>query len=162
MLDGKSRTHLLTRAGVIVAVFLMIFIPPASAQVSEPPEYFHAKEITLTLQGYNATVDIHFSLDPLAKAYVLLFGARAIEPKVKDFLPFKTVDIVALDSSHATVLVTNITNLSDERGNITYFLYKEYTFPQVLKKITIIYPDGSQIELAERDSTPPKIASIYH
>jgi len=126
-----------------------------------PSAYLKVNEVTMWLEGYNATVELNFNLNFLAKTYVLLFGAKTIEPEIKEFLPFEEIEVLKLNDKRAVVKVINITRSVDERKDRIYYLYQPYHFSYPIKRIVIVYPDGTRLELFDRDSTPPKIATIY-
>ncbi|MDI3488297.1 MAG: hypothetical protein PWR26_1014 [Methanosarcinales archaeon] len=144
---------------VVLGMVMLMAMPQASAQ-REP--YFHVDRVTMQLEGYNATFMLEFHLDTLANAYVLLFGSNAIRPDVmKFFSNFSEVKVLSLQRDRAYIRVVNITHSLDERQDRIYFLYPPYHFSQRVPIIVIRYPDGSRLELYNRDTTPAKIATVY-
>jgi len=144
---------------VVLGILMLIAMPQASAQ-REP--YFHVDRVTMQLEGYNATFLLEFHLDTLANAYVLLFGSNAIRPDVMRFFSnISGVHVLSLQRDRAYIKVVNITHSLDERQDRIYFLYPPYHFSQKVPIIVIKYPDGSKLELYNRDTTPAKIATVY-
>ena len=148
-----------TVAILVIIMLLLTVVPGASATRDS---YLHVDKVTMQLEGYNATLVLYFHLDALANAYVLLFGSKGMEPEVSQFFSnFSDVRMLSLQKDSAQVKVVNITRSVDEREDRIYFLYPPYRFDQRVPVIVIMYPDGSRLELYNRDSTPAKIATTY-
>ncbi|RLG22464.1 hypothetical protein DRN72_01850 [Methanosarcinales archaeon] len=144
-----------------ITLIVMLLVVSSAPLASASPTYLRVDEVTMWLEGYNATLELKYELNFLAKTYVLLFGAKTIEPEIRKFLPFEEIKILKLNDKRALVRVINITRSVDEKSDRIYYLYQPYYFSYPIKRIVIVYPDGTRLELFNRDSTPPKIATIY-
>ena len=78
-----------------------------AAGCSAGGEYIYLKEVTMHLDGDNATVELNYSLDTFARFYVFALGCKYLEPDLLSlFSNNSTVKLLEADMDSASLLVT--------------------------------------------------------
>jgi hypothetical protein len=134
----------------LLLVFLSgISILPALAEPER--NYMEVTSVTMRFEGENATLTIDYNLNPVAKLYVLLFGSRYIEPKIKEiFIGFEESEIIKIDQNRAVVLAKNVSRL--DKG---YYLHSSHSFGAGINILYIFTPDSPRSrEYYNVNSTP--------
>jgi hypothetical protein len=140
------------RSATVVLLLLFVFAMPSSAERGR--EYIRVQEVTMSLEGGDASFDVKFDLDPFARIYVLALGTKYIEPELIDlFSDFDNLTVAKTDPSRAVIV-------SKGAGEFRsgYYLYDSKELSQMVPKLTIIYP-GRMVRTFYDVSATPSVFS---
>ena len=145
----NSRIILLITGLLLSSMFMTV--GTASA---EPPRYLEVKSITMTLEGQDATFDIKYKLDTIAKMYVLLFGTGSIEPAIYDlFDDFDNIQILSIREDNAVVKVRNVSYHDPEQGGNILF-HDSHNLGTTVDTFIVVYPSGVERTFSDVSATP--------
>lgn len=127
-------------------------VPETSSDQFKEGKYIHVDSIVIQFEKTNATVNIDYHLSPFAQAYVLLFGSKNLEPKIKEiFSEFREVKIQKIEKSSASLQILNVSR--EEDG---YYLCNSYELGVQSDTLTFIYPPkGTKKSYEYVKVTPP-------
>jgi len=102
-------------------------------------------DVTMRLDGENATFELNYTLDPFTRLYVLALGCRYLEPELRDFLGgYSYVKLVKADTKSATLQVVGAGKYNDG-----YYLFDATPFgtrdnprKDGIARFSVIYPEG--------------------
>lgn len=108
-------------------------------------EYINVKDVTMRLNGENATFELNYSLDTFTRLYVLALGCRYLEPELLSFLgSYRNVKLLKADINGAALQVKNA-----GKYNGGYYLFDSKPLGSRTKplnrgvaKFTVVYPEG--------------------
>jgi len=132
----------------IIAIALIISAALMAAKLSpeinteqfREGKYIHIDSIEIVFDKTDANVDVEYHLSPFAEAYMLLFGSKNLEPKIREiFANFTEVKILQIGSSSASLYITNISRKKDQ-----YYLHDSRRFGMQPDVLTLVYPDGTK------------------
>ena len=145
----NSRIILLITGLLLSSIFLTV--GTASA---EPPRYLEVKSITMTLEGQDATFNIKYKLDAIAKVYVLLLGTGSIEPAIYGlFDDFDNIQILSVREDNAVVKVRNVSYQDPEQGGNILF-HDSHNLGTTVEAFTIVFPSGAERTFSDVSTTP--------
>ncbi len=131
------------RATVSIAIFLaaMALIVCCGAA----GQYIYVKEVTMHLNGDNATFELNYSLEPFTKLYVLALGCKYLEPDLLSFLGnYSHVKLIKADLNGASLQVRGAGKYNDG-----YYLFDSRRFgsgnnplKEGIAKFSVVYPEG--------------------
>jgi hypothetical protein len=118
----------------------MICCCPASGS-----KYIQIDDVTMRLEGENATFDLNFTLDAFTQIYVMVLGCRYLEPELRSFLGcYEDVQLVRADYDDASLLVSGA-----GRYNSGYYLFDSTPFrcndsppAEGIARFSVVYPSG--------------------
>jgi len=133
----NSRIILLITGLLLSSIFLTV--GTASA---EPPRYLQVRSITMTLEGPDATFNIEFKLDIIARMYVLFLGTGSIEPAICDlFYEFDNIQVLSVRKDSAVVKVRNVSYQDPEQGGNIFF-HDSHNLGTNVDTFILIFPSG--------------------
>ncbi len=108
-------------------------------------EYLYVKDVTMHLDGDNATFELNYSLDTFTRFYVLALGCKYLEPELLSFLGgYKAVKLIKADMNSAALQVKGA-----GKYNSGYYLFdsrplgsKNYPLKDGIAKFSVVYPEG--------------------
>jgi hypothetical protein len=112
---------------------------------SEGKEYIYIKDVTMRLNGNNATFELNYSLETFTRFYVLALGCRYLELDLLSFLGnYSDVKLIKADTSSASLQVNGAGKYS--KG---YYLFdsrplgsKNQPLKEGVARFSVIYPEG--------------------
>lgn len=139
----------------LVLILLMIFLIALMLPLSDGTSTSRPFDITSLVINFDKTdaiFTVNYDLGKIPKMYVLLFGSRSIEPKIKIFFSNFNYEIMKIDQNKAILRVKNISRL--EKG---YYLHDSRKLGTTIKTIIIYTPDSPRpTEYSNLNSTPNK------
>ena len=107
--------------------------------------YLHVTEVTMRLDGENATFDLNYTLDTFARIYVMALGCRYMEPELISFLGgYSDVKLVRADIDSAALHVNGA-----GKYNNGYYLFDSTPFgsrdaplKEAIPSFSVVYPEG--------------------
>lgn len=122
------------------AVMLMCIVSPAAGT-----EYLYIKDVTMHLNGGDATFEVNYTLETFTKLYVLALGCRYIEPELLSiFGNYSSVRVIRAGPEGAAVLASGA-----GKYNSGYYLFDSRPFgsgdkplQEKISKFTVVYPEG--------------------
>ena len=107
--------------------------------------YLHVNEMTMRLEGENATFDLNYTLDTFARIYIMALGCRYLEPELISFLGgYSEVELVRADIDGASLHVKGA-----GKYNSGYYLFdsmpfgrKEAPLREAIPIFSVVYPGG--------------------
>lgn len=108
-------------------------------------EYIYIKDVTMRLNGENATFELNYSLDTFTRLYVLALGCKYLEPELLSFLGnYHKVKLLKADINSAALQVNDA-----GKYNGGYYLFDSRPLGSRIKpinggvaKFTVVYPEG--------------------
>ncbi|MCZ7384485.1 MAG: hypothetical protein O8C63_07025 [Candidatus Methanoperedens sp.] len=123
----------------IMVIFIVLFFA-SILPISEGTSANHTFEITsltINFDKTNATFIVNYDLGKIPKTYILLFGSKSIEPKIKDIFSNFDYDIVKMNQDETILHVKNISRL--ENG---FYLHDSRKLGASINTIIIYTPDS--------------------
>jgi hypothetical protein len=129
-----------------IALILAFFALSIFAACSEDGGmYLHVNEVTMRLEGENATFDLNYTLDTFARIYIMALGCRYLEPELISFLGgYSEVELVSADIDGASLRVKGA-----GKYNSGYYLFDSTPFGSIgavrreaIPSFSVVYPGG--------------------
>jgi hypothetical protein len=129
----------------IAALFAFIILSALSICSAVGSEYINIKEVTMRLDGDNATFELNYTLDTFTRFYVSALGCRYLEPELISFLGgYRDVMLIKADTNGATLWVVGA-----GKYNSGYYLFdsmpfgsKDKPLTESIARFTVVYPSG--------------------
>ena len=130
-----------------------IFLTVGTAS-AEPPRYLHVESITMTLEGTDATFNIEYELNMIARMYVLFLGTGSIEPAIYDiFNDFDDVQVLSVREDNAVIKVRNVSYHDPEQGGNMFF-HDSHNLGTTVGTFILIFPSGAKRTFSNVLTTP--------
>ncbi len=145
----NSRIILLITGLVLSSIFLTV-----GAASAEPPRYLQVRSITMTLEGQDATFNIEYELDMIARMYVLFLGTGSIEPAIYDiFSDFNDIQVLSVREDNAVVKVRNVSYHDPEQGGNILF-HDSHNLGITVDNFILVFPSGVERTFSNVSTTP--------
>jgi hypothetical protein len=133
----NSRIILLITGLLLSSIFLT-----TGTVSAEQPRYIHVNSITMTLEGSDATFNIEYELDMIARVYVMFLGTGSIEPAIYDiFSDFNDIQVVSVREDNAVVKVRNVSYHDPEQGGNIFF-HDSHNLGITVDTFILVFPSG--------------------
>ncbi|MCD4842848.1 MAG: hypothetical protein K8R08_12755 [Methanosarcinales archaeon] len=132
-----------SRIILLIAGLLLSSIFLTTGTVSaEQPRYIHVNSITMTLEGPDATFNIEYDLDIIARVYVMFLGTGSIEPAIYDiFSDFNDIQVLSVREDNAVVKVRNVSYHDPEQGGNIFF-HDSHNLGITVDTFILVFPSG--------------------
>lgn len=145
----NSRIILLITGLLLSSIFLTV-----STASAEQPRYLQVKSITMTLEGPDATFNIEYELDIIAKVYVLFLGTGSIEPTIYGlFDDFDNIQVLSVREDNAVVKVMNVSYQDPEQGGNMFF-HDSHNLGTTVDTFILVFPSGVKRTFSDVSTTP--------
>jgi hypothetical protein len=129
----------------IAAFFAFLILSALSICSAVGSEYIDIEEVTMRLDGDNATFELNYTLDTFTCFYVSALGCRYLEPELISFLGgYQDVMLIKADTEVATLQVVGA-----GKYNSGYYLFdsvpfgsKDKPLKESIARFTVVYPGG--------------------
>jgi hypothetical protein len=129
----------------LAAIFAFLTLCALSAGSAVGSEYVDIKEVTMRLEGDNATFELNYTLDTFTRFYVTTLGCRYLEPELISFLGgYSDVRLVKADIEGAALQVVGA-----GKYNSGYHLFdsmpfgsKDKPLKEGIARFSVVYPGG--------------------
>jgi hypothetical protein len=126
-----------------IPVFLAIMILLVGSGTGN--EYIYIKDVTMHLNGDNATFELNYTLETFTRFYVLALGCKYLEGELLSFLGnYSDVKLIKADMNGASLLVRGAGKY--DRG---YYLFdsrplgsKNQPIQESIARFSVVYPQG--------------------
>ncbi|HPT36775.1 MAG TPA: hypothetical protein PLZ44_00650, partial [Methanothrix sp.] len=123
----------------LFSMSMLVFVPASGS------EYLHINDVTMRLEGANASFDLNYTLDTFSSIYVMVLGCRFLEPELISFLGgYSDVKLVRADVGGATLFVKDA-----GKYNSGYYLFdstpfgsKDEPVKEGIASFSVVYPEG--------------------
>lgn len=133
----NSRIILLITGLLLSSIFLT-----TGTVSAEQPRYIHVNSITMTLEGPDATFNIEYELDMIARVYVMFLGTGSIEPAIYDiFSDFNDIQVLSVREDNAVVKVRNVSYHDPEQGGNIFF-HDSHNLGITVDTFILVFPSG--------------------
>ena len=130
------------RIAAIFALLLLSTIPNCSAAGNE---YLYITDVTMRLEGNNATFELNYTLDTFTSIYVMALGCRYLEPELISFLGgYSDVKLIKADTDGAALQVVGA-----GKYNSGYYIFdsmpfgsKDKPLKEGIARFSVVYPEG--------------------
>ena len=130
-----------------ILILVILALPVCSAAGDS---YLSVSDMTMVLNGPDAVFQVNYSLDALARIYVLALGCGFIEPDLVSLLDgYGDVAMVSANPSSASLLVKNAGDLVDG-----YSLFNSMPIKVRVARFTVVYPGGLSRTFYNLNATP--------
>lgn len=129
-------------SSAILAVLFLSTIANCSAAGSE---CLRITDVTMRLEGDNATFELNYTLDTFTRIYVMALGCRYLEPELVSFLGgYSDVKLIEADTDGAALKVVGA-----GKYNSGYYIFDSVPFGSLDKplkesiaRFSVVYPEG--------------------
>jgi hypothetical protein len=129
----------------LAAILVFLTLSAISAGSTASSEYLGIKEVTMRLEGGNATFELNYTLDTFTRFYVTALGCRYLEPELISFLGgYSDVRLLKADIEGATLQVVGA-----GKYNSGYYLFdsmpfgsKDKPLKEGIARFSVVYPGG--------------------
>ncbi|MFZ3149314.1 MAG: hypothetical protein WA137_09755 [Methanothrix sp.] len=129
----------------LAAIFALLTLSALSTDSAAGSEYLDIKEMTMRLEGDNATFEMNYTLDTFTRFYVTALGCRYLEPELTSFLGgYSDVRLIKADIEGATLQVVGA-----GKYNSGYYLFdsmpfgsKDKPLKEEIARFSVVYPGG--------------------
>jgi len=129
----------------LAAFFAVLILSALSICSAAGNEYIDIKEVTMRLDGDNATFELNYTLDTFTRFYVSALGCRYLEPELISFLgEYRDVMLIKADTEGATLRVVGA-----GKFNSGYYLFdsmpfgsKDKPIKESIVRFSVVYPSG--------------------
>lgn len=129
----------------LAAIFAFLTLGAMATCSAASSEYLYIKEVTMRLEGDNATFELNYTLDTFTRFYVMTLGCRYLEPELISFLGgYSDVKLVKADADGAALHV-----VSAGKYNGGYYLFdsmpfgsKDKPLKEGIARFSVVYPGG--------------------
>jgi hypothetical protein len=129
----------------IAAILFLLALTATAACAAAGGEYLNIEEVTMHLEGENATFELNYTLDTFTRIYVLALGCRYLEPELTSFLGgYGSAKLVKADMDSAAVQVAGA-----GKYNGGYYLFDSMPFgtrdkplKEGIARFSVVYPEG--------------------
>ncbi|MDD1749522.1 MAG: hypothetical protein LUO89_06565 [Methanothrix sp.] len=129
----------------LAAIFAFLILSTIAASSATGSEYLYIKEVTMRLEGDNATFELNYTLDTFTRFYVMALGCRYLEPELISFLGgYSDVKLIKADIDGAALQIVGA-----GKYNSGYYLFDSMPFgskdkPQKegIARFSVVYPEG--------------------
>lgn len=130
---------------LIAVLFVFLILSALSVCSAVGSEYIDITEVTMHLDGDNATFELNYTLDTFTRLYVSALGCRYLEPELISFLGgYRDVMLIKADTEGATLRVVGA-----GKYNGGYYLFdsmpfgsKDKPLNESIDRFTVVYPSG--------------------
>lgn len=132
----------------IIIIFLIIFSLMAilsDGRDGRQGRELHITSLSIKFDKTDAVFTVNYDFDTFSEAYILLFGAKIIEPKVRSIFQDFEYEIIKIDPGKAILRVRNISVL-----NKGYYLHNSRRFGETVDTVYI------------SDISDPRIKEYYN
>jgi hypothetical protein len=129
----------------LTATLLLLALTTTVTCASAGGKYLNVNEVTMHLEGENATFELNYTLDTFTRIYVLALGCRYLEPELTSFLGgYGSARLVKADMDGAAVQVAGA-----GKYNSGYYLFDSTPFgtrnkplKEGIARFSVVYPEG--------------------
>lgn len=129
----------------LAAIFSLLILSTIASCSAAESEYLNIKDVTMLLEGENATFVLNYTLDTFARIYVTALGCRYLEPELISFLGgYGDVRLIRADIEGASLQVVGA-----GKYNSGYYLFDSMAFgrkdrplKEGIPRFSVVYPEG--------------------
>jgi hypothetical protein len=140
---------------ILVLILLMVLAFALILPLSDGTTTYRPLDITsltINFDKTDAMFTVNYDLGKIPKMYILLFGSKSIEPRIKAVFSNFDYEILKMDQNKAILNVKNISRF--EKG---YYLHDSRKFGTSISTVIIYTPDSLRpTEYSNLNSTPNK------
>ncbi|MDO9099017.1 MAG: hypothetical protein Q7U60_12975 [Candidatus Methanoperedens sp.] len=137
---------------VLILFMVLVFASILPLSEGNPGRPFDITSLTINFDKTDAVFTVNYDLGKLPKMYVLIFGSKSIEPRIKAIFPDFDYEIVKMDQDKTILRIKNVSRL--EKG---YYLHDSRRLGTSINTLIIYTPDSTRpTEYFNTNSTPNK------
>jgi hypothetical protein len=129
----------------LAAIFAFLILSAIANCSAASSEYLYINDVTMRLDGDNATFELNYSLDTFTRIYVMFLGCRYLEPELRSFLGgYSDVTLIRADTDGAALQVVGA-----GKYNSGYYLFdsmpfgsKDKPLREGIARFSVVYPEG--------------------
>jgi len=126
------------KISTLILTFLIVFILATALTDGRRERQLHITSLTIQFDKTDAIFTANFDFNKLSKTYLLVFGSKSLEPKVKSIFSNFDYEIIKIDQNKAILRVKNISRL--EKG---YYLHDSHKFGETIDIVYIYSSESS-------------------
>ena len=129
----------------LALTFVILVMATMVTCISADGGCIYVKDVTMHLDGDDATFELNYSLDTFTRFYVLALGCRHLEPELLSFLSgYRDVKLIKADTDRAALQVKGA-----GKYNGSCYLFDSHPFGPInnpgktgIAKLSVVYPEG--------------------
>jgi hypothetical protein len=134
----------------IILIFLIIFALVTVLSDGKREKDLQITSLEIKFDKTDAIFTVNYNFDKFSETFLLLFGTKPIEPKVRSAFQNFEYEIIKMDQNRAILRVKNISVL-----NKGYYLHNSRMFNDTIGTVYISDPSNTRIrEYSNINSTP--------
>ena len=124
----------------VVLIFLMIFTSMTIVTDERKDKELHITLLEIKFDKTDAIFTVNYDFDKFSETYLLLFGTKTLEPKIRSAFQNFEYDVIRIDHNKAILRVKNISRLNKD-----YYLHDSHKFNRIIETVYIYDPSGTII-----------------
>lgn len=133
-----------------ILTLLIIFTLITAITDGDRDRELRITSLNIQFDKTDAIFTINYDFDKLSRAYLLIFGSKTLEPKVKSVFPNFDYEIIKIDPDRAILRIKNISRFKDG-----YYLHDSHKFGEIIDIAYISDPSSTKIrEYYNINATP--------
>lgn len=116
----------------IILTLLIIFISVTLVTDGKRDRDLHITSLDIKFDKTDAIFTVNYDFDTFSETFLLLFGTKPLEPRIKSLFSDFEYDIIRIDLNKAILRVKNISRLSKD-----YYLHDSRSFNETIDTVYI-------------------------
>lgn len=123
------------KISTLILLFLMVILFVTVTTDGKQEKYLHITSLHIQFDKADAIFTVNYDFDKISQTFLLIFGGRNIEPKIRRIFPNFDYEIIKIDQNKAILKVKNISRLEKD-----YYLHDSQKFNQTIDIVYISDP----------------------
>ncbi len=134
----------------VILGLLIIFALVTAITDGKREKELRVTSLEIKFDKTDATFTVYYDFNKFSKTFLLLFGTKTLEPKIRSIFPDFEYEVVKIDQNKAVLIVKNISVL--DKG---YYLHNSRKFSETIDTVYVSDPSNTRIgEYHNINSTP--------
>lgn len=130
------------RTSTLILTLLIVFVLTTAITSGKREKDLRIASLTIQFDKTDAIFIVNYNFDKLPRIYLLIFGSKTLEPKVKSIFPNFDYEIIKIDQDKAILRVKHISRLEKN-----YYLHDSKKFGDTIG--TVYISDTSRTRIRE-------------
>lgn len=124
----------------VILILLIIFTSVTIITDGKRDKDLHITSLEIKFNKTDAIFTVNYDFDKFSETFLLLFGTKILEPKVRSAFQNFEYDIIKIDQNKAILRVKNVSRLNKD-----YYLHDSHKFRHTIETVYISDPSSTII-----------------
>lgn len=141
---------ILTSMKIAILILFMVLVSMLPLSEGNQSRPFDITSLVINFDKKDAVFTVNYDLGRIPRMYILMFGSKSIEPRIKAVFSNFDYEIIKMDQDKAILRVNNVSRL--EKG---FYLHDSRRLGASINAIIVYTPDSPRTsEYSNLNSTP--------